>query len=168
EGRSVLVFEGRRKTYAGEVPPVGTVALLDFAWAKWHIDRMVRALPAARPWEHARAQQWDALTLGAWLDSHTSTRGARFLFEAIVGPNFGCRPSDLSLLAFLVHAKASGGLLALATIKDGALEMRFRGGSQQISQRLAERLGRRVRLLCAVRRIARAGDGGRGRAGGAR
>jgi monoamine oxidase len=159
EGRNVLVFRGKRKTYLGDLPPVGTFALLDFAWAKWLIDGMVRELRQPSPWEHARAAEWDALTLGAWLESHSSTAGARFLFEAIVGPNFGCRPCDLSLLAFLIHAQAAGGLLALATVRDGALEMRLDGGSQEISLRLARKLGSRVCLGRPVRRITRSERG---------
>ncbi len=78
---------------------------------------------------------------------------------------WGADPEQISLLYVLIYTAAAGNektpgsFLKLLTTKDGAQERRFTGGSQVISQRVADRLGSRVILKAPVRRIAQDAHG---------
>ncbi len=71
----------------------------------------------------------------------------------------------MSLLYALAYVAASGdethrgSFVRLITTGGGAQESRFVGGSQVVSERIADRLGRRVVLGAPVRRIVQDGDG---------
>jgi len=71
----------------------------------------------------------------------------------------------MSLLYALAYVAASGdethrgSFVRLITTGGGAQEARFVGGSQVVSERIADRLGRRVVLGAPVRRIVQDGDG---------
>jgi monoamine oxidase len=91
------------------------------------------------------------------------TPGARFLTDLAIQAVWACEPRDVSLLHVLFYIACAGNestpgsLLRLVSTTGGAQESRFVGGSQLISERLAARLGGRVVLGAAVRRIAVAG-----------
>ncbi|KAJ8286535.1 hypothetical protein GJAV_G00040290 [Gymnothorax javanicus] len=69
-------------------------------------------------------------------------------------------PSQMSFLYFLVYAAAAGGLLPLLGTETGsAQEFKVKGGTQQLSERLAELVGRENILLgSAVTAIEQRGD----------
>lgn len=64
---------------------------------------------------------------------------------------YGTEPSEISLLYFLHYVKCGQGLERMINIKDGLQEKLFVGGSQQISEKMAERLVKsgRCKLLTA-------------------
>ena len=66
---------------------------------------------------------------------------------------FAAEPRDLSLLHALFYFHAGNGVINLTSTAGGAQDSRFHGGSQLVSIRMAERLGSRVVLNAAVRRI---------------
>ncbi len=69
-------------------------------------------------------------------------------------------PEDFSLLHMLFYIHSAGGLGMLFDTQGGAQDSRFVGGSQLVSQRLAERLGPDVvRTGTPVRRIEHGDDG---------
>src|ERR671935_242630 len=90
---------------------------------------------------------------------------ARRILTAASEAIWGADPSELSLLYALQYIAAAGdaghagGFLRLITTGGGAQERRFVGGSQAISERIADRLGKRVALGAPVRRIAQDADG---------
>ncbi len=87
------------------------------------------------------------------------TAAARAIFDAACEAVWGADPEQISLLYVLIYTAAAGNektpgsFLKLLTTKDGAQERRFTGGSQVISQRVADHLGSRVVLKAPVRRI---------------
>ncbi|MEQ2256611.1 hypothetical protein ILYODFUR_025893, partial [Ilyodon furcidens] len=68
---------------------------------------------------------------------------------------FGVEPCQMSFLFFLMYAAAAGGLLALLESTPGcAQEFKIKGGTQQLSECLAQRVGwKNVRLGSAVMAI---------------
>ena len=66
---------------------------------------------------------------------------------------FAAEPRDLSLLHALFYMHAGNGIINLTSTAGGAQDSRFHGGSQLVSIRMARRLGSRVVLNAAVRRI---------------
>ena len=53
-------------------------------------------------------------------------------------------PYDMSLLYYLWYMKSAGGFHRISDVEHAAQERKFKGGSQQISKKLAEILGEKV------------------------
>ena len=107
---------------------------------------------------HAAATDWDAQTVDTFARRYLRTRDARMFLDLATELVFGAEPEELSLLYFLFYLQSGGGLTSLTEFEGGAQQDHFVGGSQQLCDRLAERLGDAVRL----------GTAGRGRRAGRR
>lgn len=133
--------------------------LATMQWALSRVERMARRIPRERPWDAPDAARLDATTVEAMKNRmlrHRATRGA---FDVAVETVFGAHPSELSVLYFLHYAGTAGGFMAQVEVTGGAQETRFVEGAQQVSLRLAERLGDAVVLGAPACRIAQDGAG---------
>jgi monoamine oxidase len=95
----------------------------------------------------------DSQTVETYMLANSSTNGARFLLELAVKAIFATDSRDLSLLHALFYFHSGNGVINLASTAGGAQDSRFVGGSQLVSIELAKRLGDRIALGAAVRRI---------------
>lgn len=163
-GTRVMDIGGKVSTYTSEIPtPAGITSLLDLQQLMWRVDAASRRTPAGKPWEAARAAEWDSKTVASVVDAWAFTAAGAALFHAAVRGVFGVESSGLSFLHFLNYVSAAGGFEGLVTIDGGFQDSTFVGGAQTLSVRLAERLearGAAVHLACPVRRIDH-DDGGR-------
>lgn len=82
-------------------------------------------------------------SLADWLDQRVKRADARAMIELAAELETAASPAKVSLLHYLTALRASGGF------KPGR-EVRFEGGAQQLSTRIAEELAGRVRLSCPV------------------
>ncbi len=163
DGRNVyishLLGQQLRSTYTGTVPPDPTV-LLDAALLLQQLDSYAKQVPVDAPWTHPKAAQWDSMTLGQFIRSHTlNSKGITNLIASWTQPGFGADPDQLSLL-FVIHYLAcsgnettKGSFELNANTVGGAQERRFVGGSQLVPLRIAAELGDRVALAAAAYRI---------------
>src|SRR5262249_43619893 len=119
----------------------------------FRLDRLAATLPAGAPWTGKNAAALDRRSFGDWLEKESSTTGPRFLLRTVCRLNIGAEPEKVSLLYVLGKIPSAGSFQPLAAIRNGGLEMRCREGSQEMSRRLAERLGDRVRTGVPVERI---------------
>src|SRR5262249_9179009 len=110
-------------------------------------------------WTARKAEELDSKTLATWVRKAARTKKARRLLEIATGTVMGTGTSELSLLWMLSYVSAAGSFDALIDTEGGAQQDRFVGGSQRISQRLAEALGESVVLSAPVRRISQDGGG---------
>lgn len=158
-GEGVYYRNGERKLYdvTSPVPPdpdagdaIGMVLKLDGLGSK---------ISREAPWKSANALEYDGQTLETFKLANTSTSGGRFLTDLATNAVWACEPRDISLLNVLFYISSAGNettpgsFFRLTSTTDGAQESRFVGGSQQISIKMAKRLGRRVVLNAPVRRI---------------
>jgi monoamine oxidase len=164
-GANVLRLGGQRSTYDAAGFP-STPEAADFLGILPRLDALAREVPAARPWTARRAAELDRRTLADLADEVFTHPAVRTFFDAaVIEPMFGAESRDISLLAAAAFVAGAGdeqnpgSFLRLITTGDGAQEQRFAGGSQVVSERVADRLGRRVRLREPVSRVARSGDG---------
>lgn len=152
-GAKVLALGGRRTTYRGTIPALPLLSLADLQLAIRRIDWLARQVPLDQPAAARRAAEWDALTVADWLTRHVRTAAARAVLTGAVRAVFAAEPDELSLLFFLFYVRSGGGMMSLVEIKNGAQQDRLAGGAQQLSLRLAERLGARVLLSHPVTAI---------------
>ncbi|HEV7846712.1 MAG TPA: FAD-dependent oxidoreductase [Thermoleophilaceae bacterium] len=163
EGDNVYFADGTRMTYSdsgptGTAPPDPTV-IPDLATVVSRLDDMSKQVPVDAPWEAASAGDWDRQTLEEWINANSASPRFKRLVPAATRPIFGAEPRELSLLFTLFYIASSGDERNAGTFernfntRDGAQMFRFHGGSQLIAQRLARRLGPRVKLGTPVGRI---------------
>ncbi len=157
EGANLLRVRGRTYRYEGDVPRLRPHELLDLARMQCAVNRLTARL-GAPPWSGGFAARLDERTLRTWMRRHVRTAAARLVLEASTAASFGCRPEELSLLAFAAHVRGNGGLGDLIGVRDGALAYRISGGAARLPALLAERLDDRVRLGHPVTEIRRSAE----------
>jgi monoamine oxidase len=154
EGQTVLQLRGRLRRFSGDVPKMSFLALLELAALQKRWDREMRTVPAEAPWTAPNAAEWDSMTLESWIVRNLRTAEAREFARLVPRGAWAAEARQVSYLWFLDALRSGEGLASLMAVKDGVLELKFKGGMQQIAQRLADELGERVLLGAAVRSIA--------------
>ncbi|MDX6381747.1 MAG: monoamine oxidase, partial [Rubrobacteraceae bacterium] len=161
EGDNLLVTDdGTLHRYQGTIPDVDIFALANLGLAIWEMEQLSKEVPLQAPWEAERAREWDAQTLGAWLDSsfNLPSEPARQMMAQVWTSMFTSDPAEVSLLHVLFHLHNVGGFNWQVDIEGGSQQDRVQGGMQTIANRVAERLGDAVRLESPVREVRQRGD----------
>ncbi|GAB1598590.1 probable flavin-containing monoamine oxidase A [Argonauta hians] len=101
------------------------------------------------------ALQSDGITLHRYLKDNLWTKGARQFVIAAVKSLFGYFPKEISLLYFLMHIDAAGGLAVfLNPAQYNGKESRVKGGLYQLAKLLRNYIGKKnVVLNCPVSHI---------------
>ena len=160
-GDNVLFFDGKRSTYTGTVPPLDPASLVEAVTLIARLDQMATTIDPAKPWAAANADEWDGQTFETWKLANAVTAGARKLLDLAVNALFSVESRDVSLLYVLFYIRSAGSLNRLVDTAGGAQERQFTGGSQQIPEALAQRLGKgSVSLSEPVRTIRTLPGGG--------
>lgn len=117
------------------------------------LQEMAETIPIEAPWTAKMAQEWDSQTFHTWLIANTNDRITLALARLVATAVFTSEPAELSLFHVLVYIRSAGSIGLLTSVPGGAQERRFVKGAQEISKRVAEELGARVRLNAPVRRL---------------
>ncbi|XP_034403169.1 probable flavin-containing monoamine oxidase A [Cyclopterus lumpus] len=146
---------GKVRTYRTSIPALSPVVLTDLTQLLWKIDRLCATVCIQDPWRTPNAVELDSMTLHSYITQHAWTADLKEEMGLCSRSVFGVEPSQMSFLFFLMYAAAAGGVLRLLESTPGsAQELKIKGGTQQLSQCLAERVGwKNVRLGSAVAAI---------------
>ena len=150
-GNSVYYRGGQLQTYSGDVPPAGATSLGELGTAILELNTMAASVPADQPWTAPQAHAWDQQTIETWVSEHLQTAEAGDLVALGVRAVYGEEASEISLLDLLAAISGVGG--DMNTLIGSAQSLRFVGGPQQLSIKLAHRLGSAVRLGVPVAAI---------------
>ncbi len=150
-GKSVYFSNGQVQTYSGDIPPASPASLVELEEAILDFNRMASSVPAGAPWKAPQAGTWDQETCATWITQNLHTAEAQNLAELAIRGVYGEEAKQISLLDLLQAISGVGG--DFNTLIGSAQSIRFVGGPQQLSEKLAHRLGRGVRLGVAVRAI---------------
>ncbi|KAG7216657.1 hypothetical protein INR49_023369, partial [Caranx melampygus] len=158
DGKKVYHMGGpgaRVRTYTASIPTLSPLVIMDLTQFLWKIDRLCAKVCVQDPSKTPNAVKLDSMTLHTYIEQHGWTAELREEISLCSRSVFGMEPSQMSFLFFLMYAAAAGGLLPLLESTEGAAqEFKIKGGTQQLSECLAERLGRKnVRLGSAVTAI---------------
>ncbi|KAJ8407302.1 hypothetical protein AAFF_G00278760 [Aldrovandia affinis] len=157
-----LVHHVKGKSYAfkGPFPPMwNPLALMDYNNLWRTMDEMGMEIPQDAPWRAPHAEEWDKMTMKELFDKLCWTCGARRFATLFVNVNVTSEPHEVSALWFLWYIKQCGGTMRIFSTSNGGQERKFMGGSSQISEHMAQRLGDKVKLERAVYSIDQSGDG---------
>lgn len=113
-----------------------------------------RDVPSGAPWKSPKVVELDKLSVGDWLAKQNIKPEDRTGWNASIALSGGVMPAKMGMLHFLsMINSAACDYMQLDSIKHSAQETRFAGGSQILCVRMAQALGKRVRLSSPVRRI---------------
>jgi len=164
-GSNVLIAGGVRSLYPAVPGLPGDPDVQQALVATLKLDASAKQAGVGAPWKAKDARTWDRMTLDDWMRAEVTTDKGRAVFASACQAIWGADPAELSLLYVLQYVAAAGNathagsFLRLISTAGGAQERRFVGGSQVVSERVAQRLGARVVLRAPVRTIAQDADG---------
>ncbi|XP_023193750.1 probable flavin-containing monoamine oxidase A [Xiphophorus maculatus] len=163
DGKKVLHVGGpasRVRTYRTGIPALSPLVLLDFIQMLWKFDRLCRTVCVQDPLRTPNAAELDSMTVHSYIEQHAWTEELKEQMGVCSRSVFGVELSQMSFLFFLMYAAAAGGLLALLESTPGcAQEFKIKGGTQQLSECLAQQVGwKNVRLGSAVMAIWQDGE----------
>lgn len=158
KGKKVHHMGGPRAkitTYTSSIPSYSPLVMLDFLQFLWRINRLTKTVSVEDPMSSPNAQLYDSMTLHSYMEQHVWTTEIKEEMGLCSRAVFGMEPLQLSFLYFLMYSAAAGGALKLLEATPGsAQEFRVKGGTQQLSQKLVEQIGKdRVRLSSPVMTI---------------
>jgi monoamine oxidase len=158
DGSNQQLTGGSLLRYQGAIPTGDPVQAADLMEAMVELTMRAMELDPAKPWEHPAAALLDATTLETWISAQVYSEGAKGWLRAMSRALFPAEPGEISLLHALFYLRSGGGVEKMIGTINSAQESRISAGAQQLSIRLADLLGDRVRLECPVTRIDRADD----------
>ncbi|MES1951575.1 amine oxidase [Salinisphaera sp. S4-8] len=158
QGKHLLQIGDRLRRFSGVIPPASPLALAETALAMQRIEWLKRGVRADAPWQHARAERLDALTLDQWRRRWVRSAGARALFDAAARAIFCVEPAQISMLGFLQYLRANRSLDYLVGTTGGAQAFIVDGGMQQLARWLADTLGEVVQTGAEVVAITQQDD----------
>jgi monoamine oxidase len=159
KGAHLLVDRDRIRRYTGLIPKISPLAVISIALAQTRLNRQARRVPLDAPWTAAKAEEWDARTVGSYIEHSGIRRGiGRDLFEMAVRGLFTGDLNDTSYLHLLFLVRGHGSIDTLFSIENGGQENLVEGGAGSIAHRVADALGEAVRLGAPVRSISQRAD----------
>jgi monoamine oxidase len=154
EGHAVMDQGAKIVKYKGTVPPIPLISQAEVGIrAFWQLERMAKEV--AGPDGVVRinsknVEAWDGQTLETWKQQSFWTQPAKDLLDVAVRMVWGCECKDISLLHALYDANISGGFAQLVDVEGAAQDSYIEGGSQQVSERLAEGVASRDGCRCLL------------------
>ncbi|XP_064639889.1 amine oxidase [flavin-containing] B-like isoform X2 [Lineus longissimus] len=134
------------------------IAFVDYLNAYRTIDSFAKQVPLNAPWEAPRAKEWDAMNVAQFVEKLCWTKEVHFDLHLLLSGLFAEDLDKISLLYVLWSINSGGSLNRMDEIENGAIERKFVGGAQQISEKMADILGDRVKLSSPVLKIDQTGE----------
>ncbi len=157
KGKNVLTFSnGQRSEYTGTIPTsMGVFSLLDLNYLLCRTQELCEQISNLTPWSNEDlSSKYDGITVEDWLQTLGETEEAKEVYRTAARAILCVEPKEVSMFAWLSYVNNGLGIMRLCEVENGAQERKFYGGSQQISNRLREKLGfNRVLLNHVVKHI---------------
>ncbi|KAI6079505.1 Amine oxidase [flavin-containing] B [Aix galericulata] len=158
-GGRTFTVRGKSYPFKGAFPPLwNPLAYLDYNNLWRTMDEMGKEIPNEAPWKAPHAEEWDKMTMQDFIDKICWTNAAKSFATLFVNVDVTSEPHEVSALWFLWYVKQCGGTARIFSTTNGGQERKFVGGSGQISEKIMERLGSRVKLRKPVVRIDQSGE----------
>ena len=142
--KNILAYgANQRSEYVGIIPHVSPFALLDVNHILQQTERLRHQIDRLQPHLPPHSfPQADTVTMEQWIATQCTSPLASELYRAAVRGLFCVEPCEVSVQAWMSFVQSGYGVDLILGVGGGAQERHFVGGSQQISEKLAERIGR--------------------------
>ncbi|PZU95070.1 MAG: hypothetical protein DCE90_13310 [Pseudanabaena sp.] len=151
---------GQEVTVDGETCHTGNVgsfpgrqaALPELQTAIAKLESALAGIDIDAPWNHAKADEFDAMTFAAWIEQNVETPATREFIAISTNAYFGVMPTEVSFLETLHLFKTCGDIIFMGDTHTGGQAAHMMG-SQLVSEGLAATVNGVVSLSSPVRRI---------------
>lgn len=153
DGDSLYYANGKLTTYDGSagIPPADPASLAELELLIIELNQMASTVPAAAPWTASMAGTWDAQSVQSFFATRLNTSAALNLADLSVRGVYGEEAQQVGLMDLLQAISGVGG--DFNTLIGAAQSIRFVGGPQQMSFKLAAALRPHVHLGKAIRTV---------------
>nr|KAI8766192.1 putative flavin-containing monoamine oxidase A [Biomphalaria glabrata] len=129
----------------------------------WKLKSLQRKLTGVDFKMSVNALEYDNCSFDKYKEENLWTQTAKTIVDSACKCMFGLEPSEMSLLYFLMYVKAAGGLEIFLHPKEfTGSECRIKGGVQQLSSHLVQKIGKKcVYLSQPVSHIVQSIEGAR-------
>jgi len=159
DGDAMMFVDGKKYRYKGTIPlSMSPWAVANIGTVFLELTQMCKSIPVDAPWEAPKAQKWDQLSWGAWLDRNTLSKQAHQMLESSIAGLYTSAASEISLLFVLYQMASAGGPSFVLGVKDAAEDARPVGGMGAIHRAVAAELGDAIHLSQPVRSITQDAD----------
>jgi len=148
--------KGRRNRYQSQWPtfwPKTPQAAWEISNAHHILDVMADEVPSHAPWTAPHAKEWDNMTVQDFYDTYCSTQEARDFGAVFSKVNVTAEPGHISLLWYLWYLKSAEGCLSIWNTEGGAQDQKLCGGTMQLSVKMAQLIGDKLKLNKPVHQI---------------
>jgi monoamine oxidase len=152
-GKRIWELRDERLEFGQGTPPLPVGTLLDLPHVMGRVDALANRVGAVAPWAVADAAELDGQTAATWAAAHTYTSNTMDLLACSTRAVFGADPDEMSMLFVAFYTAQGDSLEMLTNTQGGAQDSIIVGGTQQLSLRLAAKLGEVVRLNQPVSHI---------------
>ena len=160
DGDAMMVVGSKKHRYGGTIPwTVSPWAVANLGIGLAAIEEMSKAIPREAPWEAKKAQEWDRISIGEWIDKNTLSKQAAEMLDMAFAGLYTSAASETSLLWGLLQTASAGGLSFAISGKGGSQDARPVGGMGAIYRPIAAELGEALHLSRPVHKIAQDADG---------
>jgi monoamine oxidase len=160
DGEAMIVVDGKQHRYKGTVPwTMSPWASMNLGVGFLELGQMCKSIPLAAPWEAAKADKWDSISLAEWLRKNVASKAAHDLLETAVAGCYTSAASEVSMLFVAYQMASGGGPRFVLGIKDASQDSRPVGGMGAIYRPMAAEIGDSIHLAQPVRRIFQDADG---------
>ncbi|MCD7101338.1 flavin monoamine oxidase family protein [Pseudoclavibacter sp. 13-3] len=154
EGESVYIGrDGTPRRFTGDIFPASAETQAEIERLISVIDEIVADIDPLRAWESPRAREFDTITWREWLERNSDDVEARDNISLYIAEAMLTKPAHAFSALEAFQMAASAGSFANLVEADFILDRRVIGGMQEVSKRLADRLGDSVHLSSPVRRL---------------
>lgn len=105
------------------------------------MDQISEEIPVEAPWNAPHAEEWDKMTCKEFLDKNLHSKNIKDFMRIFIGTCVTNEVYESSLLWLLWYVKQCGGTKSIFSTTNGGQEFKVKGGTNQISECLADRLG---------------------------
>jgi monoamine oxidase len=152
-GRNIGQTVGKRWFAEGEDVGLEPLAQKEFDGIFAKLDRLSAQISPETPWASPRAEEFDQITVGAWLDENAKVKSVRNLLRANFRTIIQAEDFQVSFLYFLFYIRSGDTIETLFGIKDAAQAFRVREGLYSVTEKLAAELGESMVLEAPARRV---------------
>uniref|UniRef100_T1IXY1 Amine oxidase n=1 Tax=Strigamia maritima TaxID=126957 RepID=T1IXY1_STRMM len=149
EGNKLLQLQKNKITsYNSWIPDISFWAAIELFRFIQKLETLAQEINVKNPYLHPRAEELDGMTFESYKNKHLRCYESRQLIDIAFRTTFGFDPCNMSCLYVLMYGNAAGGILRLFEGTEGAAQqLRVKGGTQQISFKLMDKLGAENVLL---------------------
>ena len=160
DGDAMMVVGSKKHRYGGTIPwTVSPWAVANLGIGLAAIEEMCKAIPREAPWEAKKAEEWDRISIGEWIEKNTLSKQAAEMLDMAFAGLYTSAASETSLLWGLLQTASAGGLSFAISGKGGSQDARPVGGMGAIYRPIAAELGEALQLSRPVHKIAQDADG---------